>query len=170
MGLFGKLLGGGKEETPAGKAEKDLVFAPLSGTAIPLEEIGDGVFSEGVLGRGCGIKPDAGTVVAPFDGTVTQVADTKHAVGLEGAGSVELLIHVGMDTVEMKGEGFRTLVRVGDRVKRGQTLMTFSRQAIAEAGFADTTAIVVTNADSCGSVSLLKTGGVSAGEKLLQVE
>lgn len=67
-------------------------------------------------------------MVAPFDGTVTQVADTKHAVGLEGAGGVELLIHVGMDTVEMKGEGFRTLVRVGDRVKRGRTLMTFSRR------------------------------------------
>lgn len=170
MGLFGKLFGGGKEETPAGAVEKDLIFAPLSGTAIPLEEIGDGVFSEGVLGQGCGIKPDAEMVAAPFDGTVTQVADTKHAIGLEGVGGVELLIHVGMDTVEMNGKGFQALVKVGDQVKRGQTLMTFSRQAIAEAGFADTTAIVVTNTDSCESVSLLKTGTVSAGEELLQVK
>lgn len=83
---------------------------------------------------------------------------------------MELLIHVGMDTVSMNGKGFQVQVKEGSRVKRGQTLMTFSRQAIAEAGFVDTTAIVVTNTDSHESVSLLKTGPVSAGEELLQVK
>lgn len=170
MGLLGKLFSGGKDEVPAAKTGKDMVYAPMSGTAIPLKEIGDGVFSEGVLGQGCGIKPDGETVTAPFDGTVTQVADTKHAIGLEGAGGVELLIHVGMDTVSMNGKGFQVLVREGDRVKQGQKLMTFSRQAIAEAGFADTTAIVVINTDSCESVTLLKAGAVSAGEELLQIK
>lgn len=123
-----------------------------------------------MLGQGCGIKPDSETVAAPFRGTITQVADTKHAVGVLSDDGVEVLIHVGIDTVSMNGSGFTAHVKVGDKVKCGQKLLTFSRKAIAEAGFPDTTAIIVTNTDDYEAVTQEKTGAVAVSEKLLFVK
>lgn len=172
MGFLKNLFGDARKETDSNnvETEKNTVYAPLRGNVIPLKEIGDGVFSEGVLGQGCGIEPDSETVTAPFNGTITQVADTKHAVGLESTDGVEVLIHVGMDTVSMNGKGFTVYVKTGDKIQCGQKLMSFSKKAIAEAGFKDTAAVIITNTDDYSSVELLKTGAVTANEKLIQIK
>lgn len=171
MGLMKNLFGGARQEAvPTVETEKNTIYAPLNGTVISLQEIGDGVFSEGILGQGCGIKPDGETVTAPFHGTITQVADSKHAIGVESADGVEVLIHVGMDTVSMNGKSFTVHVKVGDKVKCGQKLMSFNKKAIADAGLVDTTAVIVANTDDFEHVDLLKTGPITAGEKIIQVK
>ena len=109
-------------------------------------------------------------VCAPFNGTVTQVIDTKHAVGVTSKDGLELLIHVGMDTVAMNGEGFTCLVKEGDTVKLGQKLMTFSMEAIKAAGHPVTTAVVVTNADDFADIQVLAKGQVAQGEPLLKAK
>ena len=133
-----------------------------------MEEIPDPVFSEGILGKGCGLEPAEETVCAPFNGTVTQVIDTKHAVGVTSKDGLELLIHVGMDTVAMNGEGFTCLVKEGDTVKLGQKLMTFSMEAIKTAGHPATTAVVVTNADDFADIQVLAQGEIAQGAPLLK--
>lgn len=130
------------------------VYAPISGDYIPLESIDDPVFSQGIMGPGCGIEPSEGILVAPVDGTVVTVAETKHAVGIEARNGAELLIHVGMDTVNMKGNGFELKVSEGDKVRCGQPLMHFDMNAIKAAGYPTTTAFVVTNSDAFPSVAL----------------
>ena len=133
-----------------------------------MEEIPDPVFSEGILGKGCGLEPAEETVCAPFNGTVTQVIDTKHAVGVTSKDGLELLIHVGMDTVAMNGEGFTCLVKEGDTVKLGQKLMTFSMETIKAAGHPATTAVVVTNADDFADIQVLAQGEIAQGAPLLK--
>lgn len=159
---------GGKKNKQA--AEPLTVYAPFAGNAIAMEDIPDPVFSQGILGQGCGLEPEEETVCAPFDGTVTQIIDTKHAVGVTSKDGMELLIHVGMDTVAMKGEGFQCLVKEGDAVKAGQKLMTFSMAAIKAAGHPVTTAVVVTNADDFGAVQVLAKGHVAQGDPLLKAK
>ena len=146
------------------------VYSPLEGTIIPLEEIGDGVFSEGILGKGCGIKPSEGRIYAPFDGEVIQVAETKHAFGLKSNAGIELLVHVGLDTVAMHGAGFRPLVRLGDKVRYGQLLMEFSISEIKAAEHPITTVVVVTNSNEYSEIALCALGKVTRLDKLLQVK
>lgn len=134
------------------------VYNPITGNVLPLNQIDDPVFSQGVLGPGYGIEPEEETVYAPFDGTVTQMMDTKHAVGLTGRNGMEVLIHVGMDTVTMNGKGFNMLVSEGQDVIKGQKLMTFSIADIKEAGHPATTAVVLTNSDEFGEIELLEQG------------
>ena len=127
--------------TPAGK-----VMQPVQGTVIPRTEIPDAVFAEGVLGDGVGIRPSGGVVVAPCDGVITSAPDTGHAVGLESNG-MEILVHIGVDTFNMKGQGFRMLVKEGDHVKLGTPLVRFDSARIREAGYNDTIAVLLTNSD-----------------------
>lgn len=172
MGLFKKLFAGSESEKTNDMIKYDTVagavYAPLTGTAITLKEIGDGVFSEGLLGDGCGIKPDDNVIYAPFNGTIIQIPDSKHAIGIESDDGIELLIHVGLDTVAMKGKGFHVLISSGDKVKCGQKLMTFDRDAISKAGYPDTTAVLVTNTDDFDSVEFFTAGSVSATDNLLK--
>lgn len=164
-----------KSKAPAAQcidtaAENGIVVQPIDGEIIPLADIGDGVFSEGVLGNGCGLIPSGEKVYAPISGTISTVAETKHAIGIEGEG-VEMLIHVGLETVSMNGKGFDVLVKEGDTVKAGQLLMTFSLTEIAKAeGVKTTTAVLVTNADDLPVFDVLRTGSGKAGEKLFQVK
>ena len=153
MGLFDKLFGK-KETAPHVDTVKGGLYAPVTGTYIALEEIADGVFSKGILGPGCGFEPDDERVVAPCNGTVTTVAETRHAVGLLSEDGAELLIHIGMDTVEMRGDGFSVKVKEGDKVVCGQTLLTFSTAKIKAAGHPVTSAFIVTNADEVGELHL----------------
>ena len=122
------------------------ILSPCEGTVIPRDQIPDETFASGVLGDGVAINPTAETVFAPFDGTISTVAESKHAVGISGAGDMELLIHVGVDTVAMNGDGFEVFVKEGDEVKAGQKLLTFDRKKIAAAGHPDCVVTLLTNA------------------------
>ena len=166
MGFFDKLMGKDRGGAPAVKDGK--VLAPVGGDMIPLEEFPDAVFSQGILGPGCGILPAGETIVSPFDGTVSQLTDTRHAIGVTSAGGVEVLIHVGVDTVEMAGRGFRSLVKQGQKLHAGDPLIQFDRAAVRAAGHADAVAVVVTNSDDFFAVELRGTGTVAAGEPILE--
>lgn len=141
MGLFDKF------KTKKPETEPGAVYAPMTGKVIALEEIPDQVFSQGILGPGCGMEPENGELAAPFNGKIISVAETKHAVGIVSDDGIELLLHVGMDTVQMDGDGFSVKVREGDKVSCGQLLMKFDMEKIKNAGYPTTTAIIVTNGD-----------------------
>ncbi len=127
------------------------VLQPVKGRVIPREEIPDDTFAQGILGDGVGIEPEEGIVVAPFDGTVTDIADSRHAVGLECNG-MELLIHVGVNTVSMNGDGFEVLVSDGAEVKAGMPILRFDREKIKAAGYPDTVVVLLTNSDDIDGV------------------
>ena len=129
-----------------------VVKAPAMGAVIAREEIEDATFASGVLGDGVGIKPAAGYIVAPFDGEITSVADSKHAIGLSTPSGMELLIHVGVDTVAMNGDGFDPQVAEGDQVKAGQLLLNFDIDKIKAANHPDTVVVLLTNADDYDDV------------------
>ncbi|WP_405113118.1 beta-glucoside-specific PTS transporter subunit IIABC [Paenibacillus sp. FSL K6-1217] len=122
-----------------------VIFAPIEGEAIPLREVKDEAFAQEAMGQGMAIKPGKGEVVAPFDGTVETVFRTKHSIGLKSVEGVEVLIHVGLDTVKLKGQHFNVVVQEGDTIKHGQLLMEFDMKAIEAAGFDTTTPVIVTN-------------------------
>lgn len=128
------------------------VKAPSMGAVISRDKIPDDTFASGVLGDGVGIQPSAGYVVAPFDGEITSVADSKHAIGLASASGMEILIHVGVDTVAMNGDGFDPQVKEGDQVKAGQLLLNFDIAKIKAANHPDTVVVLLTNADDYNDV------------------
>ena len=128
------------------------IKAPTAGKVIPREQIPDETFASGVLGDGVAIEPTDEYVYAPFDGTISTVAESKHAVGISGAGDMELLIHVGVDTVAMNGDGFVPSVKEGDKVKAGQKILTFDRAKIKAAGHPETVVVLLTNADDMENV------------------
>ena len=127
------------------------LLQPCRGKVIPREDIPDEIFAKGVLGDGIGIVPEDGTVVSPFDGTVTSICDTRHAITLEKDG-MEVLIHIGVNTVNMQGEGFTAYVSEGDEVKTGQRLLGFDRAKIKAAGYDDTVVMLLTNSDDLEGV------------------
>ena len=152
------------------KSAERTLYAPLKGNVIPREQIPDETFASGVLGDGVGIEPETGEVTAPFDGVISSVTDTRHAIGITGPGDLEVLIHVGVDTVNMKGDGFRTLVAEGDQVTAGQKLMEFDLEKIRAAGYSTTTAVLLTNSDDFAAFRVLKTGKADRMEPVFTVE
>ena len=132
--------------------KETIIYAPVSGKVICREDIPDETFASGIMGEGVGIKPEEEIIVAPFDGEITSVVDTGHAVGLTSFDGVELLIHVGVDTVKMQGDGFQVFVTEGQKVKTGEKLLKFDRDKIRKAGYSDTTAVLVTTSDDYSSV------------------
>lgn len=160
-GLFKK-----KESLTAEAAEKNLVTSPVKGRVIPLEDVSDPAFAEGILGVGVAVIPEEGRVYAPVDGTVAAAFPTGHAIGLLSDEGMEVLIHVGIDTVSMKGEGFCLKTGQGDKVERGQLLMTFEPETIMAAGHETTTMVLVSNAAKLGTLEVLCEGDVDAGQNL----
>ena len=154
--------------TVAEVAEETLV-APLSGEVVALENVNDPVFSSGAMGKGLAIKPSEGVVYAPADAEVTIAFETGHAYGLKTASGAELLIHIGIDTVSMNGEGFEKLVAAGDKVKAGAPLAKFDSSKIAAAGLDDTTMVIVTNTADFAAVEALAQGTVAHGADFLKV-
>jgi len=136
--------------------KETIICAPVSGKVICREDIPDETFASGIMGEGVGIKPEEEIIVAPFDGEITSVVDTGHAVGLTSSDGVELLIHVGVDTVKMQGDGFQVFVTEGQKVKTGEKLLKFDRDKIRKAGYSDTTAVLVTNSDDYSSVKTVE--------------
>ena len=145
------------------------VASPLAGTVVPLEQVKDESFAKGMLGPGIGIEPADGLVVAPFDGTVTVAFPTGHAYGLKSASGVQVLIHVGMDTVKLDGKGFTPRVAKGDVVCRGDVLAEVDLDVIREAGYETITPVVVTNKKKLGAVTPVASGEIQRGDALLDV-
>ena len=164
MGLFDALKG----KRPEPVTFPAVLGAAAKGTFIPMSKIPDEVFSTGVLGICCGVDPEVGNVYAPIDGKTTQLADTLHAVGIE-AGGMELLIHVGVDTVDMNGDGFLAKTKVGQAVKKGDLLITMNLEKIKNAGHPAVVIMAVTNSDGFASVEELGSGSVQPGDGVLRV-
>ena len=158
-----------EKETVQENMEK-VIYAPIQGNVILRESIPDETFASGVLGDGVGIEPEIGEVVAPFYGEISSVTETRHAIGITGPGGMELLIHVGVDTVKMNGDGFMVFVAEGDKVKAGQKLMTFDISKIKAAGYSTTAAVLLTNSDDYSSCNVVKTGMTKQMEKMIVVD
>ena len=157
-----------KAEAPAAQAPKpETIGAPATGTAVSLTDVSDPVFASLAMGKGIAVEPTDGKIVSPVDGTVTVVAETGHALGLLSDSGAEILIHIGIDTVELKGAPFTPLAKVGDHVRRGDVLMEADLGVIEAAGKKATTMLVITNTDAYSSVDQLATGAVKAGDAVV---
>ena len=150
--------------------QDETIISPIVGTAVALADVNDPVFSSGAMGQGIAIKPTEGVVYAPADAEVTIAFATGHAYGLKTTNGAEILIHVGIDTVSMNGEGFDQKVAQGDKVKAGDILGTFDAAKIAAAGLEDTTMVIVTNTADFASVTPVATGTVAKGDAIIEVK
>lgn len=149
---------------------KHVIASPLTGNVIPLEQVADGVFSEKMVGDGFAVEPTDNQVYAPADCEVATVFGTKHAIGLTTTDGVELLIHLGIDTVQMNGAPFTIEVKEGDKLKKGDKIGSFDEKMIVEAGYRTVTPVVVTNSDAYQSFTLQKTGATTAGDDVLTIQ
>lgn len=178
MGLFDKLgaslagrVGGRAPEAVPASEDPGAVCAPVSGRVVALSELSDLAFARGMLGAGAGIRPAEGVDVAfsPVSGTVEADVRTRHALLVRSEGGAEVLLHVGLDSVALRGEGFRQLVRKGDAVRAGQPVLGFDRALMAARGLDDTVIVTVTNSDAFARVETFDAGAeVRAGATLLR--
>lgn len=128
-----------------GKEEKKTVLAPAAGKAVSLKEVSDPTFSQEILGKGVAIIPSEGKIVAPADGTISVFFETKHAVSISAENGAEIIVHVGLDTVNLKGEHFTAHKQQGDKVKAGELLLEFDMEAIKAAGYDVITPVIICN-------------------------
>ncbi|EJO20575.1 MULTISPECIES: sucrose-specific PTS transporter subunit IIBC [Streptococcus] len=150
--------------------QNETIQTPIVGDVVALENVDDPVFSSGAMGQGIAVKPSQGVVYAPADAEVSIAFATGHAYGLKTANGAEILIHVGIDTVTMNGEGFEQKVAQGDKVKAGDVLGTFDSNKIAAAGLDDTTMVIVTNTADYASVTPVASGSVVKGDVIIEVK
>ncbi len=150
----------GKKEKPL----EEIIFSPLNGKVVELEEVPDPTFSQKMMGDGVAIEPTDGKVVSPVNGKVIQFFHTKHAVGIESESGLELLIHVGLETVGMGGEGFEGHVKEGDKVKVGDPLITVDLDLVKEKAASTITPVIITNADVLETVDKKYSAGASHAE------
>ena len=147
--------------------QKEVLVTPVAGQVLPLSEAGDAAFAEGIMGHGVVVVPSKGEVVAPADGIVMTLFPTKHAIGLLTDAGAEVLIHVGIDTVQLDGQYFETFVQQGDHVKKGQKLLSFDIEAIKAAGYSTETPVIVTNTPSYEKINVTDQEMVSGQDMLL---
>ncbi len=172
--IFTNILGIKDQEKAETKEESKKVtnveiYAPMEGKVIDLADVNDKTFASGAMGKGCAIQPSKGQVVAPFDGNVEMVFNTKHAIGLKSKEGVEVLIHIGMDTVNLQGKHFTVLKQAGDSIQKGDVLVQFDMAAIQKEGYDCTTPIVITNSSDYVDVLTEKQGSIKEGENLVKL-
>ena len=160
---------GDKSTTEKSNADDSVLYSVSEGTAILLSQVNDATFASEVLGKGIAVIPSKGEVVAPCDSVVETVFDTKHAVGLSTESGMELLIHIGINTVELNGKYFTSHIKNGDHVKKGQLLISFDMEKIKAAGYDVTTPLIVTNSDDYKDVKILSEGSVTPSDKVLEI-
>lgn len=156
-------------DTKNNMINKDIVYSPIKGEVIKLSNIQDDAFASGVLGSGAAIMPTEGIVVAPVDGEITTLFPSLHAIGITSESGVEILIHVGLDTVQLGGKGFKAYIKQGDKVKKGQHLLDFNIEEIKEAGYSVVTPVVITNTAEYLEVAETKSENVDRGDNLISV-
>ena len=165
MGLFKKVLGT-KEES---KVEIDhMIYSPLTGKVVPLSEVNDPVFSQEMMGKGVAIFPTAGRVIAPCNGEIISVFRTLHAITIKADSGAEIIIHVGLETVALNGQYFESHVEDGQRIKKGDLLLTFDVEKINEE-YDVTTPVIVTNPTNYQSVHATGEKEVSCGDPLIDL-
>lgn len=152
-----------------GKEKGNVLYAPCKGKVVPLTEVPDPTFSEKLLGDGFAVIPTEGKVYAPTDAEVTMVFDTLHAITLTSSQGAEILIHIGLDTVTLKGAPFTAHVAAGDKVKKGDLLMDVDLDKIKEAGLNTITPVLICNTDDYEKISLQKEGDVLLEEAVLKI-
>lgn len=152
------------------EAKSGRLMAPVSGTVMPIDQSADPVFASKALGEGVAIDPTDGVVISPCNGSVTALFPTLHAIGITSDNGAEVMVHIGINTVELKGKYFSASVKVGDKVRIGQKLVTFDKDKVAEAGYNPQTMVVVTNSPSFKSVTSVATGAMTSGDALLDLE
>ncbi len=155
---------------PSLNNEGGTVAAPVSGRVIPLEEVNDGVFSEKMIGEGFAVEPSEGKLFAPSDCRVLTIFETKHAVSLILKNGIELMIHIGIDTVKLKGAPFNIKVKEGDELKKGELICTFDINRIIKKGYRTDVLVILTDNISYSSFELVKTGYVKAGDDVFNVK
>ena len=160
---------GDKLATEKDNPDDAVLYSISEGTAILLSQVNDATFASEVLGKGVAVIPSKGEVVAPCDATVETVFDTKHAVGLSTENGMELLIHIGINTVELEGKYYTAHVKAGDHVNKGQLLISFDMDKIKDAGYDMTTPLIVTNSDDYKDVKILQEGSVTPSDKVLEI-
>ena len=157
------------ENRPETELAQNILLSPSDGTAIPLSQVKDETFASEVLGKGMAVIPAKGEITAPCNATVETVFDTRHAIGLTADNGAELLIHIGVNTVELGGKFYTPLVKDGDHVQAGQPLISFDMDKIKEAGYDITTPLIVTNSDDYSEIRLLQEGTVDHNTKVLEI-
>lgn len=160
-----------QEEISTKKTIKEAVkiMAPIKGNAITLEKVNDGVFSENILGEGAAIEPEEGKVYAPFDGKVSMLFDTNHAIGFISPEGVEILVHIGIDTVQLNGKYFDIKVKENQQVKKGELVATFDKEGIISEGYRTVTPVVITNTDEFEEIKVITQGNCDNNNILLEV-
>lgn len=145
------------------------IQAPLTGDVIALSDVADPVFSSGAMGDGLAIKPTKNEVVAPVDGSIVMTTPSKHAIGIRSNSGIEILIHVGMDTVQLNGEHFELLVQDGDAITAGQPLLRFDTEAIEQAGYSTVTPVIITNHAEFNELIKTTDKSVAHGDNIIEV-
>lgn len=159
MGLFAKLFGE-KSDSTSGSVD---IIAPLSGEIVNIEDVPDVVFAEKIVGDGIAIRPNGDKMVAPVDGTIGKIFETNHAFSIESDNGIELFVHFGIDTVELKGEGFKRIAAEGQKVKKGDVVIEFDLPLLEEKAKSTLTPVVISNMDEIHELVKLS-GPVVAGE------
>ena len=163
------MLGSLKEKLGLNKKRGEVLKAPLAGKTIAMSDVSDPTFAQELLGKGVAIIPSVGKVVAPIDGTVEMIFDTKHAISMSSDSGIQLIIHVGLDTVTLKGKPFTAHVKAGQKVKVGDLLLEFDIKAIQSAGLGIVTPIVICNSSDYTEIEARVGKNVNLGDEVLTV-
>lgn len=161
-----EMLGSKKEEV---KTDSLSILAPIQGEAISVNEVSDPTFAQELLGKGIAIKPSKGRVVSPVDGEIAMVFNTNHAVSLISNDGVEILIHVGIDTVNLGGQHYTAHVKAGDKVNKGDLLLEFDVEQIANAGYDTVTPVVICNTDTYSNVEVKNLGQIKESDECIVI-
>ncbi len=164
MGFFSKLFGGAKAEAPANE-----IYAPVAGKAVDVTEVPDPTFSSGMLGKGIAILPSDGKIYAPCDGTVSVMFDTGHAVSLTADNGAEVLVHVGLETVGLKGEGFTIHAQNEQKVKKGDLLIEVDLEVLKAKGLNPITPVLICNSDEYTRFETVTGQDVAAGDVVIKL-
>ncbi|MCG5102381.1 beta-glucoside-specific PTS transporter subunit IIABC [Oceanobacillus alkalisoli] len=156
-----------QEENKEENITNEVIESPMNGEAVNLADISDSAFASGALGKGVAIKPSEGKLISPVSGTVTALFDTKHAIGIITEHGAELLVHIGMDTVQLEGKFFNAHVAQGDKIEKGQLLIEFDIEGIEKAGYEIITPVVITNFDQYTSIETAEEGTIQTGKPIM---